>query len=126
LTSDDAFVGRRVLLVEDEALISMNVVDMLSLLGCVVVGPAARVGEAIKVVEADSGGIDAAVLDVNLDGEPSFAVADALVERNIPFVFATGYGVRGLRDDLRDRPVLQKPFRMRDLRRVLGAVLEPG
>ncbi len=123
--TNDAFAGRRVLLVEDEALIAMNVADMLDALGCIVVGPASRVGEAFTVIEA-AGDIDAAVLDVNLDGQPSFSVADALVERGIPFLFATGYGARGLRDDLRGRPVLQKPFRLRDLRKALAEVLPAG
>ena len=120
--TNDALAGRRVLLVEDEALIAMNVADMLDTLGCTVVGPASRVGEAVTAIDTN-GDIDAAVLDVNLDGEPSFRVADALVERGIPFLFATGYGARGLRNDLRDRPVLQKPFRLRDLKKALAGLL---
>lgn len=119
--SSDTPVGRRVLLVEDEALIAMNVEDMLDALGYVVVAAAAEVEEALAAVEG--GGIDAALLDVNLQGRTSFPVADALAARDVPFVFATGYGTRGLREDFRDRPVLQKPFKLQDLERVLSGAL---
>ena len=116
--------GLRVLLVEDEPLVAMNVEDMLDALGCVVVAAAARVDEALLVVEREA--LDAAVLDVNLDGRPSFPVADALAARDVPFVFATGYGPSGLREDLRGRPSLQKPFRLRQLAEALaGAVAAP-
>ena len=116
-----ALAGRRVLVVEDEALIAMNVQEMLDALGCVVVGAPTRVEEALAAVE--DGGIDAVVLDVNLSGQPSFPVADALAARRVPFVFATGYGVHALREDLRDRPVLPKPFVMGELERALAGAL---
>ena len=119
--NSDAPAGRRVLLVEDEALIAMNVEDMLDALGYVVVATAAGVEEALAAVEG--GGIDAALLDVNLRGRPSFPVADALADRGVPFVFATGYGAHGLREDLRDRPVLQKPFKLREMERALSGAL---
>ncbi|MBD0274439.1 MAG: response regulator [Acetobacteraceae bacterium] len=117
----DALAGCRVLVVDDEALIAMNVQDMLDELGCVVVAAPTRVEEALAVVE--DGGIDAVLLDVNLHGRPSFPVADALAARQVPFVFATGYGTHILREDLRDRPLLPKPFRLRDLERVLAGAL---
>lgn len=117
----DALAGRRVLLVEDEALIAMNVHDMLDALGCVVVAAPERVEDALAAVER--GGIDAVLLDVNLHGLPSFPVADALAARAVPFVFATGYGALGLREDLRDRPVLVKPFKLPDLGRVLSMAI---
>ncbi len=66
---------------------------------------------------------DVAVLDVNLDGQESFSVADILTRRNIPFVFSTGYGGGGLPDRLKGKPVLQKPFLQADLARVLSRVL---
>ena len=118
--SSDALAGRRVLVVEDEALIAMNLQEMLDELGCVVVA-ATRVEEALAAVQ--DGGIDAVLLDVNLHGQPSFPVADALAARAVPFVFATGYGVHALREDLRDRPVLPKPFRMGELERALAGAL---
>lgn len=110
--------GLRVLVVEDEMMVSMLIEDMLSDMGCTVVGPASRLDEAMELAQA--GGIDCAVLDVNLGGQPIFPVADVLRERGCPFAFATGYGDAGLRDVDRGTPVLQKPFREGDLARVLG------
>lgn len=107
----------KVLVVEDEALVSMLVEDMLGDLGCVVVGPAAELDEALRL--ATTADIDAALLDVNLGGRPIFPVADALRARGVPFAFASGYGEAGLSDDHRGAAVLQKPFREADLRRVL-------
>jgi CheY-like chemotaxis protein len=110
--------GLRVLVVEDEMMVSMLIEDMLSDLGCVVVGPASRLEEAIGLASEQA--IDCAVLDVNLGGQPIFPVADLLREKGAPFAFVTGYGDAGLRDVDRGTPVLQKPFREGDLARVLG------
>ena len=110
--------GLKVLVVEDEMMVSMLIEDMLGDLGCTVVGPASRLEEALKLArEAD---LDCAVLDVNLGGQPIFPLADLLREKGAPFAFATGYGDAGLRDVDRGTPVLQKPFREGDLARVLG------
>ena len=110
--------GLRVLVVEDEMMVSMLIEDMLADLGCTVVGPASRLDEAIALVKDST--IDCAVLDVNLGGQPIFPVADLLREKGAPFAFATGYGDAGLRDADRGTPVLQKPFREGDLARVLA------
>ncbi|MBW0149815.1 MAG: response regulator [Phenylobacterium sp.] len=110
--------GMRVLVVEDEMMVSMLIEDMLSDLGCKVVGPASRLEEAIALVESHE--IDCAVLDVNLGGQPIFPLADILRAKGAPFAFATGYGDAGLRDVDKGAPVLQKPFRESDLARVLG------
>ena len=117
MTDTTKLQGLRVLIVEDEMMVSMLIEDMLSDLGCIVVGPAARLDEAIELVNA--GGIDCAVLDVNLGGQPIFPLADLLREKGRPFAFATGYGDAGLREVDRGSPVLQKPFREGDLARVL-------
>jgi CheY-like chemotaxis protein len=111
----------KVLVVEDEALVSMLVEDMLTDLGCAIVGPAAEIEEALRL--ANSADIDAALLDVNLGGRPIFPVADALKERGVPFAFASGYGEAGLTEDHRGATVLQKPFREADLRRVLEGLV---
>jgi CheY-like chemotaxis protein len=111
----------KVLVVEDEALVSMLVEDMLTDLGCAIVGPAAEIEEALRL--ANSADIDAALLDVNLGGRPIFPVADALKARGVPFAFASGYGEAGLSDDHRGAAVLQKPFREADLRRVLEGLV---
>lgn len=107
----------KVLVVEDEALVSMLVEDMLAEIGCLVVGPAAELEEALRL--ADVADIDAALLDVNLGGRPIFPVADALKARGVPFAFASGYGEAGLSESHRGALMLQKPFRESDLRRVL-------
>ncbi|HEY5071776.1 MAG TPA: response regulator [Caulobacteraceae bacterium] len=114
--------GSRVLVVEDEAMIAMLVGDMLADLGCTVVGPAHCLDEALAVV-GDGAELDVALLDVNLGGQPVFALADALRARGVPVIFATGYGDAGLRDIDRAAPVLQKPFRGEDLARALTEAL---
>ena len=110
--------GLRVLVVEDEMMVSMLIEDMLSDMGCTVMGPASRLDEAIELANASD--IDCAVLDVTLGGQPIFPLADLLREHGRPYAFATGYGDAGLRDVDKGTPVLQKPFREGDLARVLG------
>jgi CheY-like chemotaxis protein len=110
--------GLRVLVVEDEMMVSMLIEDMLSELGCHVVGPASRLDDALAL--ARDAEMDCAVLDVNLGGQPIFPLADLLRQRGLPFAFATGYGDAGVRDVDRGAPVLQKPFREGDLARVLS------
>ena len=86
---DNLLSGRRVLVIEDDMMVVMLLEDMLANLGCEVVGPAARVNQALAMIDAEA--IDAAVLDVNLNGKKSYPIADALVARGVPFVFSTGY-----------------------------------
>jgi CheY-like chemotaxis protein len=117
--------GRRVLVVEDEMMIAMLVEDMLADLGCSVVGPAHGLATALQLAHA-TGELDVALLDVNLSGQPVFPVADALRARNVPIIFCTGYGDAGLRDADRGAPVLQKPYRAKDLADSLTAALRAG
>jgi DNA-binding response OmpR family regulator len=114
--------GRRILVVEDEMMIAMLVEDMLSDLGCTVVGPAHGLESALRLANSETG-LDAALLDVNLAGQPVFPVADALRAKGVPAIFSTGYGEAGLRDVDAGAQVLQKPFRAADLHRALTAVL---
>ena len=109
----------RILIVEDEMLVAMNIEAMLLDLGHEVAGLASRLEPALSL--AREAAFDVAMLDVNLAGEASFPVADALRERGIPFLFATGYGINGIAEDYRTAPVLQKPFRARDLEEALRA-----
>lgn len=113
---------RRILIVEDEAVVAMLVEEFLETFGCVVLGPAARAAQALELVAAHP--IDAAVLDVNLAGERSYPVADELRTRGIPFVFATGYGKDGLDPSYRQDLVIQKPFTQETLRNALEAALK--
>ena len=110
----------RVLVVEDEMLVAMNIEDMLLDLGHEMAGLASRREPAVSL--ARDGEFDLAMLDVNLAGQPSFPVADVLIGRGIPFLFATGYGLKGIAEAYRDRPVLQKPFRAHDLDDALGRI----
>jgi DNA-binding response OmpR family regulator len=85
--------GKRILLVEDEYLIAIMAADMLEELGAVVVGPADTNERGLALIESES--IDAALLDVNLNGDRSDPIADRLKGRGVPFAFVTGYGARG-------------------------------
>ncbi len=118
---DRPFAGCRVLLVEDEMMVAWALKDVLSDWSCTVVGPAARVGQALAMLEAEA--VDIALLDVSLDGEASYPVADALAARGVPFVFLTGYGRNRLPGRYQACPVLQKPFRVPALGDALAALL---
>ena len=105
--------GFRILVVEDEMLLVMMIEDMLLELGCDAVIVASRTEQALKLIESER--IDAALLDVNLHGEKSDCVADALLAQGIPFIFCTGGSLVDLAPKFRDRPFLRKPFSYGDL-----------
>ena len=119
--SKQELVNRKVLVVEDEMMIAMLIEDMLEEFGCKLVGPANSVPHALELIRNES--IEVAVLDLNLDGADTYAIADALQQKNVPFIFATGYGSRGLRREYEDRRVLQKPFQQKDLEMALTEAL---
>ncbi|GAA0663442.1 response regulator [Sphingomonas insulae] len=111
----------QILIVEDEPLIAMMLEDFLEVLEKTAVGTVDSVASALARV--NDGGIDAAILDVNLrGGEKSTPVAEALAARDIPFVFATGGSDDSVDAQFRDRPVLQKPFTMEGVARALEAL----
>lgn len=105
---DQFLAGRRVLVIEDEMLILMMIEDMLEDLGCASVTAAARVSEAVALIEQQS--FDIAMLDVNLGGTDSRLVADALAARAVPFFYSTGNAGHTIGESFRDRPALKKPF----------------
>ena len=110
--------GLRVLVVEDEALVSMLLEAMLEDLECVPLGPAETVADGLKLaLQAD--GFDVALLDVNVAGERVFPVAEALEGSGKPFAFSSGYGDAGLPERWRSAPSLQKPYTFDDVRTVL-------
>lgn len=100
--------GKRVLVVEDEWFIADEMRDALERCGAIVVGPAPDLDGAQALVEA--GGFDCAVLDINLHGEHVFALARDLQSRDLPFVFATGYGAAFVPEDLQQAPRFEKPL----------------
>ena len=124
MTTDAPTAALRILVVEDELMIRMLLEDMLGELGYTVAAEAARIEEALEA--AKNADFDIAILDVNLNGQPISPVADALVARGMPFVFATGYGERGLPEPYRDRPTLKKPFQMDGLKQMLQTALDRG
>lgn len=117
----EALHGLKVLIVEDETLVAMLIEEYLSELGCEVAFTASRVSKAQKFVQTS--GFDVAVLDVNVAGESSVRLAEMLEARGIPFVFASGYGARGVDRRWRQFPVLQKPFTEGELGTALLASL---
>jgi CheY-like chemotaxis protein len=119
--SRSRLAGLRLLVLEDEALVTMLIEDTLLDLGGVIVGPAGTVARALDLVAHAA--IDLALLDVNLGGERSYAVAEALAARGIPFVFVTGYGATGVDRRYHRVPVLQKPFDSGQLERIVVAAL---
>jgi CheY-like chemotaxis protein len=120
MTGDNP-AGCKVLIVEDEMMIAMMIEDMLFDLGYQVAGMAAKPGQALEMIR--SGSPDAAILDVNLDGQNSYEIAAALDAQGVPFLFSTGYGAHGVAERFRGRPILQKPFRQEDLEKALSQVL---
>lgn len=113
--------GLHVLVVEDETLIAFLLESMLEDLGHIVVGVAATVGEGLALASRD--GIDLAILDVNVGGQDSYPVAEALAARNVPFVFATGYETVRLRAPYSQGTVLRKPFLQTELQKAIGRTL---
>src|SRR5437879_12839006 len=98
--------AKRVLVVEDEVMIRVMLEDMLGELGYTVAAEAARIDEALEATK--NADFDLAILDANLNGQPASRVADALVTRGTPFVFATGYG--DVPGPYRASLMLTKPF----------------
>jgi DNA-binding NtrC family response regulator len=112
--------GARILIVEDEPLVAGYLEELLGTKGCIVLGPAVRVQEALALIERERP--EAAVLDLTLQGERTTAVAEALTKRRVPFVVVTGYGAEYVPDEpvLQRAPRLGKPFRSRQLLRTLA------
>ncbi len=114
--------GKRVLVVEDELMIRMLLQDMLADLGHTLAGEAGRIEEALALAKEGAFDVD---LDVNLNGQPISPVVEILIDRGLPFVFATGYGQRGVPEPYRNTPTLQKPFQADALAQAIQAAA-PG
>ena len=116
-----SLAGVQVLVIEDEMMVAMLLEDMLSDIGCTPVGPARTVKSALKLIERAE--FDIAILDVNLNGDETYPIAEALTARAMPFVFASGYSAGGLRKEYRSSFFLQKPFQQNELERALASAL---
>jgi len=112
----------RILVVDDEPLISMLVEDWLTELGCEVVGPAASVADGLKLAESSK--LDGAILDVNLGNETCYPLADALRSRGVPLAFATGDGTLGEVCDFPDPIVVSKPFDFETVKTAVETLLK--
>ena len=117
----DGIKGLRVLIVEDESMIAMLMEDMLLDMGCVIVGVSTGVEDAIERISTVV--FDAAILDLNLNGRPSYPVAQVLRDKSIPFLLSTGYGTAGVPQEFSHVPTLTKPFRQPDLEQALRVAL---
>src|SRR5207237_9726430 len=117
--------GREVLMVEDEPLVAMMMADAPAKLAFAVVGPFARLSDATAA--AGAGGLDAAVLDVNIGGELVFPLARILADSDTPLVFITGYGRERIDQRFAGVPLLQKPVQLEALAEViLSQLRRPG
>ncbi len=114
-------MSRRVLILEDEMLVAMLLEDLLMDLGHSVAATAGSIRQALDAIAQLP--VDLAILDVNLPDGRSDAVADALMARNIPFLFATGYGAQGVAEDYRRAPVIQKPYDEEGLRHAIESAI---
>lgn len=113
----------RLLVVEDESLIAILIEQALTDLGHSLVGPVPRLAQAMEVAREVE--VDAAILDINLRGEPIYPAAAILAKRGIPFVFVSGYNPGEVDERFRDRPLLRKPFTGEDLRKCLEKAMHP-
>ena len=114
-----AMSTQRVLVIEDEVLISLMLQGMLKELGHEIAGAAFHADAALTLIESSSTRFDAATVDIVLDGEPCAGVVAALNQRGIPFIVVTGFLDRYLPECVRGRPVLSKPFTVDDLQKSL-------
>jgi CheY-like chemotaxis protein len=117
------FQGLRVVVVEDDSLICLLFEDMLTDLGCKVVGTAYDFKGATELAQSGES-IDVAILDVNLGGQQVYPVADILSRRGIPFLFATGMGAGGLPADWQGHCSVSKPMTMESLSEALGCAIK--
>jgi DNA-binding response OmpR family regulator len=114
--------GRRVLIVEDEAMIAGLIESILSAAGWSVVGPVGTLERALDTIERE--GLDAALLDVRINGHDAFAVADVLMKRNVPFIFVSGFTRKQMPPRYRDCAYIAKPFTPDAILALLKEVVE--
>ena len=115
--------ARRILVVEDEYFIADDLTRLLQAEGADIVGPFSEVEEGARVAASDAR-IDGAILDINLHGEPVYPVADALLERGVPFIFATGYSAASIPAVYSGAPRMEKPYDLRMVAHRLAGLID--
>ena len=112
-SASSRLTGLRAVIVEDEVLIGIFLAELLVELGCNVIANVTRVGKALELLEKERP--DFMLLDVNVGGETSYSLADALIERGIRFLFVTGYNSPSMLGKYKDYPRLEKPVAFQEL-----------
>ena len=115
-----ALAGKRILVVEDSPVVAPFTADVLQELGCRVVGPAPNMASARELINTEP--FDAALMDVHIRGERVFPLCEQLAQRNVPFVLTSGYADWQMPEEWRDRPRLQKPYTIDQVREALEAL----
>ncbi|HEY6661323.1 MAG TPA: response regulator [Sphingomicrobium sp.] len=113
--------GRRILIVEDSPVVGEFTAELLTELGCEVVGPAPNMASARELIDAED--LDAALMDVHIRGERVFALCELLRAKGVPFILTSGYGDWQLPEEWKDRPRLYKPYTIDQVRQALDALL---
>lgn len=124
MTTPEEAKSQRVLVVEDEMLIAMIIEDALTDFGCEIVGPASTLESAMKLVCDEK--LDAAFLDVTIQGREVFPVAQILLEKGVPFVFSSGYGDWALPEAFQGQRRLTKPFTSVELEAMIRSLCGPS
>lgn len=114
--------GRRILVVEDDSAVAASLGAVLESVGATVAGPVPSVETALEAIEKELA-VDAAIVDVNLAGVTAHAVADRLLARNVPFVFASGYGSDALRKRYPEIKACQKPYLFSEVEEALASAI---
>ena len=121
-TDGRPLAGRRILVVEDDFLIAETLAEVLAAAGALVAGPVSTAGEAHAALAEPGSAVDAAVLDIDLHGQKSYGIADAMILRGIPFVLTTGYDVNAVDVAYRHHPRCEKPVTSRAILAALSAI----
>ncbi|RDJ03893.1 response regulator [Rhizobium grahamii] len=121
----ERFRNRRILVVEDEYMLATDLQRELEAMGAIVIGPAGQLDAALDLVQGEDA-IEAAILDINLGGEEAYSVADLLISRKIPFVFATGYERSTIPARFKAVPICEKPINLEKIVATIFAVAREG
>lgn len=114
--------GCRIMIAEDEYMLADDLTAALGEVGAVVIGPAPSLAAAMRLIE-DTPDLHGAVLDINLAGEVVYPAADALIERGVRMVFATGYDASAIPSRYAEVPRCEKPVSMRKLAQAIGEAI---